>query len=46
MCELCKALDAVLEELLGKKPADLIMKLVKARVHGSLVENELNCAVQ
>jgi hypothetical protein len=46
MCEHCKTLDSVLAELLGRKPTDLIMKLVKTQVHGPLCENELDCAVQ
>jgi hypothetical protein len=46
MCEQCKALDLTLEEMLESKPAYLIMKLVKAQVHGAPLGNEFNSAVQ
>jgi hypothetical protein len=45
MCEDCDAVDAVLSELLGRKPADLIMKRVTAKLHGAQIQNVLDCTV-
>jgi hypothetical protein len=44
MCEHCEAIDAILVNLFGRKSTDMVMKLVKAQVHGPLLEKGLNCA--
>jgi hypothetical protein len=46
MCEHCDAVDGVLAGLLGRKPTDIIMKRVMAKVHGSQMENVLDCTVK
>jgi hypothetical protein len=43
MCEHCDAVDAVLANVLGRKPTDVVMKRVRAKLHGAQLENPVNC---
>ena len=42
MCEHCDAVDSVLANVLGRKPTDVVMKRVRAKLHGPQLESAVN----